>query len=314
MRLDDVHPDLRDMARRAPRVDVGNAAMRVLARFGARHLVPAARAPGVTTRDLRAGSLRLRVHSPGTHTGGALLWIHGGGMVIGAPRQDDRLCARMAAQLGITVVAPQYRLAPEHPFPAPQEDCLAAWTWLQAHAAELGVDPARVAVGGASAGGGLAASVVNAVHDAARGRSRGTEPVAQLLIYPMLDDRTATRTDLDALDHPVWNNAANRVGWTALLLGTSRPGDDTVPAAAAPARREDLRGLPPTWIGVGDIDLFHDEDVAYARRLKAAGVPVVLDVVPGAPHGFDTLGVDAEVAARFTERALAWLRDAVAPR
>lgn len=313
MRLDDVHPELRDMARRGPRVDVGNAALRKLARFGARHLVPAARVRGVTTKEVRAGRLRLRVHSPEARTGGALLWIHGGGMVIGAPRQDDRVCARIAAQLGLVVVAPRYRLAPEHPFPLPHQDCLAAWTWLQSHAGELGVDPHRVAVGGASAGAGLAASVVNAVHDAARGKG-GIQPAAQLLIYPMLDDRTATRVELDAIDHPVWNNAANRVGWTALLLGTARPGDDEVPAAAAPARRADLSGLPPTWIGVGDIDLFYGEDVAYARRLEAAGVPVVLDVVPGAPHGFDTLGVDAPVSAAFMERALWWLREQLAAR
>ncbi|MER7797761.1 alpha/beta hydrolase [Microbacterium sp. NPDC096154] len=313
MDLDRVHPELRRMARRAPRMNVQSTISRRVARLATRRLLPAAKVPGVAIRDVVDGAARLRLYTPDRPSGAAMVWVHGGGMVIGGPRQDDRLCAETAAELGVVVASVDYRMAPEHPFPLPQQDCLAVWTWLQAHAAPLGVDPTRVAVAGASAGGGLAASAVNALRDAAaKGASRLVEPAAQWLLYPMLDDRTAARIDLDAVDHFVWNNAANRFGWTALLLGTARPGDDAVPAAAAPARRTHLAGLPPTWIGVGDIDLFHDEDVAYAERLNEAGVAVTLDVVPGAPHGFETLGAEAAVVREFVARGRAWLADALA--
>ncbi|WP_344779117.1 alpha/beta hydrolase [Microbacterium marinilacus] len=306
MDLERVHPQLRRMARRAPRMNVESGIARGLARFATRRLMRPARVPGVTVRDVVDGDARLRLYTPQEPSGSGLVWIHGGGMVIGAPRQDDRFCAETAAELGVVIASADYRMAPEHPFPAPQHDCLAVWTWLQRHAEELGVDPARVAVGGGSAGGGLAASIVAALHDAG-----GPRPAAQWLLYPMLDDRTAARRDLDAIDNFVWNNEANRFGWGALLLGTARPGDDAVPPAASPARRQDLAGLPPTWIGVGDIDLFHDEDVDHARRLEAAGVPVALAVLAGAPHGFETLGADTEVVREFVTRAREWLREAL---
>jgi len=307
MDLGRVHPELRRAVRRLPRVNVASGVSRVFARFATRRLLRPARVPGVTIRDVRDGAARLRLYLPERAAGGALVWIHGGGMVMGAPRQDDRLCAETAADLGVVVASADYRMAPEHPFPLPQQDCLAVWSWLLAHARELGVDPGRIAVGGASAGAGLAAALCNALRDAG-----GPQPAAQWLLYPMLDDRTAARRELDALEHFVWDNASNRVGWTALLLGTGRPGDDGIPAAAAPARRADLRGLPPAWIGVGDIDLFHDEDADYARRLGAAGVPVTLDVVPGAPHGFESIAADAPVVRAALARARAWLRDALA--
>lgn len=303
MDLARVHPELRRAARHAPHVNLESALSRRVARLVTRRLLPAARVPGVAIRDVVDAGARLRLYSPASASGAALIWIHGGGMVLGGPRQDDRFCAETAAALGVVVASVDYRMAPEHPFPVPQQDCLAVWTWLQTHGPALGVDPARVAVGGASAGGGLAASVVGAVHDAG-----GVQPAAQWLLYPMLDDRTAADIELDAIDHPVWDNGANRFGWTALLLGTARPGDADVPAAAAPARRDALAGLPPTWICVGDVDLFHDEDVAYARRLEDAGVPVALDVLPGAPHGFQSLAAGAPVVRDAVARGREWLR------
>ena len=211
---------------------------------------------------------------------GALLWIHGGGYVLGHPATYHELCSRFAVDLGIVIVSVDYRLAPEHPFPAGLEDCYAALEWVHDHADELGVDQSRIAVGGDSAGGGLAASLAQLASD------RGGVPVCfQLLVYPMLDDRTALRTDHGGTGSFVWTPRSNAFGWSSYL--GHPPGDDEDRPYAAPARREDLTGLPPAWIGVGDLDLFHDEDLEYAERLHAAGVPCQVDVVPGMYHGAD---------------------------
>lgn len=302
MDMERVHPQLRAMAAKAPKIDVGNPLLRVIARFVSRHLLPAANLPGVTVRNVTEHGVRVRRYTPQEPSGAGLIWVHGGGMVIGGPRQDDRFCAETAAITGATVISVDYRMAPEHPYPAPQDDVRAAWQWAQQHAADLGLDPGRIALGGGSAGAGIAASVVNALHDAG-----GMQPVAQWLLYPMLDDRTAARTELDVLEHYVWDNRANRIGWSALLRGIAEPGTDAVPAGAAPARRLDLSGLPPTWVGVGDIDLFHDEDVAYADRLRSAGVEVALEVIPGAPHGFESLAPEAPVVHDLIAGARDWL-------
>ncbi len=228
----------------------------------------------------------------------ALLWIHGGGYVIGHAAQDDELCRRFARELGATVASVDYRLAPEHPYPASLEDCYSALKWL---AALPSVDPARVAIGGASAGGGLAAAL------ALLARDRAEVPlVAQLLVYPMLDDRTVDRKDLDNPGHRLWNQSSNRFGWDAYLGGADRN-------EAVPARREDLSGLPPAWIGVGSLDLFHDEDLVYAERLRAAGVPCEVEVVEGAFHGFDGILPKAEVSQGFFRSECALLRQAFAP-
>lgn len=221
---------------------------------------------------------------------GALVWIHGGGHLVGDPDMDHALCGRFVLEAGVKVVSVDYRLAPEDPFPADLDDCHAALSWLQENAAELGVDPARIGVGGASAGGGLAAATVFRAHDQG-------QPVAfQLLEYPMLDDRTGTGRD--GRGRFVWNARMNRRAWAA-YLGDA---DEAVLAEAAPARRRDLSGLPPTWIGVGDQDLFHDEDVSYAGRLRAAGVPCTLHVEPGMYHGADANAEDAPSMRAFRSR------------
>jgi acetyl esterase/lipase len=302
--MDLVNPELRRAYRFVPDVPAGNRWLIKLAR-AAMPLVPAAKPPtGVTLEKVPVGhSEGVRVYTPeGGGSGAALLWIHGGGMIMGAASQDDARCFDVAHQLDIVVVSAEYRLAPEHPFPAPLDDCLDAWTWLQDHATELGLDPQRVAVGGQSAGGGLAASLVQRLHDTAPVR-----PVAQWLFCPMLDDRTAADRRLDDVKHRLWTNRANRAGWGA-YLGVS-PGAPAVPDYSVPARRADLRGLAPAWIGTGDIELFYAENRAYADALCAAGVEVELDVVPGAPHAFETLAGGTTVARAYLDRSSTWLRD-----
>lgn len=249
-----------------------------------------------------ANSVSVRVWRPRSRTdpSPALLWIHGGGMVMGSAAQDNRFCRRLSEKLNIFVSSVEYRLAPEHPFPAPLEDCYQALVWL---AAQPDIDPARIAIGGASSGGGLAAAL------ALLAKERGpVRPVAQLLAYPMLDDRTIDRTDVDRRHLRMWNQRSNRFGWEAYLGAAGR---DHVSPLAAPSRSDDLSGLPPAWIGVGTNDLFHDEDVAYAQELDAAGVPCELNVVPGAYHGFNLIESKTEVARAFTRAQTAFLQSAL---
>jgi acetyl esterase/lipase len=252
---------------------------------------------GVEALTLGSG-VRLRLHRPVgvEQPGPALVWIHGGGYVIGTAQQDDALCRRFVRELGVTVAAVDYRLAPEHPYPAPLEDCYSALTWLAGLPA---VDPARVAIGGASAGGGLAAAL------ALLARDRGeVAPTLQLLAYPMLDDRSGAGPENP--NYRLWGPKSNRFGWAAYLGNAD-------PQIAVPARHDNLSGLPPAWIGVGTHDLFHDEDVAYAERLTAAGVPCQVKVVDGAFHGFDQVVPKAAVSQSFFASQCASLRSALAP-
>jgi acetyl esterase/lipase len=248
------------------------------------------------------GPLPYRVFRPVEAKGPlpALLWIHGGGLVLGTPQQDDAANLQLARELGITVFAASYRLAPEHPAPAALDDLVAGFRDLVARADDLGIDPARIAVGGASAGGGLAAALALRLRD-----EGGVQPVFQLLVYPMLDDRTPPDSAIDRRHMRIWSPESNRWAWKSYLGADAATLADEV----VPARRTDLAGLPPAWIGVGTLDLFHDEDVAYADRLRAAGVPVELHVVPGAFHGFDAVFGKAPVTVDFRRR---WAR-ALAP-
>jgi acetyl esterase/lipase len=297
--LERVDPALRPALRRTPVLDIENRLVLALLGGPVSRLVPGRRVEGVERRTIRDGDVRVRLYTPADPTGSALLWIHGGGLVVGSARMDDRLCGETARQLGVTIVSVDYRLAPKHPYPAALDDCLAAWAWLAAHAGELGVDPDRVAVGGQSAGGGLAACLVQRLHD------DGAAVAAQWLFCPMLDDRTAAERAHDATGHHIWNNRSNLVGWRSYL--GEAPGAASVPPYAVAARREDLSGLPPTWIYTSDIELFHDEDVAYARRLEAAGVEVTLEVVRAAPHGFEAWATDTPLAQALFANARDWL-------
>lgn len=294
--LTDFHPELRTAARRLPRAAIRPGVLPVVRRL--ERLQKYRRAPEVEVLTTSDG-IGIRLHRPlgVTEPGPALLWIHGGGYVIGSAAQDDRMCGRLARELGITIAATEYRLAPENPYPAALEDCYQALQWLTRLPA---VDPTRIAIGGASAGGGLAAALAFAARD--RGE---ISPVAQLLVYPMLDDRSAHHTHLDSVESRLWNRRSNQFGWSAYLRGAD-------PAVAVPARRTDLAGLPPAWIGVGTLDLFHDEDVAYAERLRSAGVPCELEVVEGAFHGFDQIVAKSLVSQDFFAKQAANLRAAFA--
>jgi acetyl esterase/lipase len=199
---------------------------------------------------------------------------------MGSPDAEDFMVKSIVSATGCAVVSVDYRLAPETPYPGSVEDCYAALKWLFTHAEDLGIDPKRIAVGGSSAGGGLAAALALLTRD------RGEVPlVFQLLLAPMLDDRTCTSTE----PHPytgefIWTPEANCFGWTSLL--GQKPGGPDVSPYAATARAEHLEGLPATFINVGALDLFLEEDMEYARRLVRAGVSTELHVYPGAYHGF----------------------------
>jgi acetyl esterase/lipase len=241
----------------------------------------------------------VRLHRPPGDVGPApaMLWIHGGGYVAGNPKQDDQACGQFSRTLGITVAAPSYRHAPEHPYPAALQDLYAAVRWLVSLPS---VDSRRVAIGGESAGGGLAAALAFMVRD--RGE---ISPVLQLLSYPTLDDRTVSNPAV-ARNYRLLNERGNRFGWASYLGGAD-------PDVAVPARRTDLAGLPAAWIGVGTVDLLYEEAVAYAERLRSASVPCHLEVVQGAFHSFDRVHARAPVSRAYFDSQCEALRAALKP-
>ncbi len=232
-----------------------------------------------------------------------ILHIHGGGYVMGSAEMSDLANRRLVLDVNCAVFSVDYRLAPETPHPGPVEDCYAALKWLHENASALQVDRTRIAVKGESAGGGLAAALALLTRD--RGEVR---LACQHLIYPMIDDRTGADDATDAhrfVGEYVWTARHNRFGWEC-LLGT-KPGVTGISPYAAAARAEDLSGLPPSFIAVGALDLFLEEDIDYARRLTRAGVPTELHVYPGAFHGFDAapqIARTAIAAARDSRDAL----------
>lgn len=234
----------------------------------------------------------------------AIVYTHGGGFVAGSAKDYIGTAQQLAKMLDCLVVLPEYRLAPETTYAGSIEDNYAALKWTHTNAGALGIDPARIAVMGESAGGGHAALLAIAARD------RGEVPVCfQCLVYPMLDDRTgSSRTVPWQQGKFIWTPASNRFGWHSFL--GIRPGGATVPGGAVPARLANLAGLPPAWIGIGSIDLFVEEDIEYARRLNDANVPAQLVVVPGAFHGFDTVVPTAKITQWFTASKLDALRRA----
>ncbi len=300
--LDRINPELRPVLDMLPHdmldlTDIPAARIKLAALFGA---ISAPPVEGVTSEDRHvpghAGDpdVMVRIYQPVDRpaTLPGLFWIHGGGYVLGDIEGDDALLQKWTKSLNCVIVAVDYRLAPEHTFPAPMEDCYAGLKWFSQNAASLGVNPKRVAIGGASAGGGLTAGLALLVRD------RGEIDVCfQLPIYPMIDDRNITPASHAVTEPRVWHRKANLVGWQA-YLGREPGGEDVSPYAAA-TRATDLAGLPPAFIPVGQLDLFLDEDIEYAQRLMQAGVPTELNVYAGAFHGFDIFNPAAEVSQRF---------------
>lgn len=250
-----------------------------------------------------APDITLHIYRPSDAAGPlpAIYHIHGGGYVMGAASELEFFHRPLVATLGCVLVSVDYRLAPETVFPGAIEDCYAGLAYVFANAADLGIDAGRIGVMGESAGGGLAAAL------ALLARDRGEYALAfQHLTYPMIDDRTCTAEPHPVAGQYIWHPANNRFGWQALL--GHEPGQDGVSPYAAAARADDLSGLPPTYIATGALDLFVDEDIAYAQRLIRAGVPVELHVYPGGFHGFDIMAGAAVAQQANTDRIAALTR------
>lgn len=242
----------------------------------------------------------LRIHRPTVVNGsmGAMVWMHSGGLVLGNAVSDDLRFDHWCAKHQMIAVSVEYRLAPEHRYPAAIEDCYAGLAWVGANADELGVDLSRLGVGGQSAGAGLAAAL------ALLARDRGGPSVSsQLLYYPMLDDRQITPSS--RWEAPIWPPASNTFGWSA-YLGDAHRGPD-VAAYAAAARAVDLSGLPSALICVGALDGFVDENIHYAQRLNGAGVEVELHVYPGMPHAFESLLPDSPAGRSCSAAVSGWI-------
>jgi len=302
MDISQAHPDIRGPLRWIPAIPYHLPVVRVLVRTLA-NMYPGFKGDeNINIRWVQHGESASKIYQPvAPLSDGALLWIHGGGYIIGHADNDDRRCRQIVKDLGITVVSAHYRLAPANPFPAPLDDCAASWQWLQGHASELGVNAQRVIVAGESAGGGLAAALVQRLHD-----EGGPQPPAQILLSPMLDDRTALRGELTRENHFIWNNRNNRGGWQCYL--GQEPGLPDVPPYSVPARRESLAGLPPAWLSVGTIDVVVDESVAYVEKLKAHGVACEFLLTEGGPHAFESFWPNAPISKSHWEALSAFLK------
>ncbi len=230
-----------------------------------------------------------------------LYFIHSGGLVSGTRYSDELQLLSMAMDLGAVAVSVEYRLAPEHPYPAAIDDCLSGFDWVTGHADEIGIDPGKIILIGESAGGGLAAALSFRIRD--RG---GPAPLGQLLATPMLDDRNASPSVFQMDGVGCWDKVSNETGWRA-LLGDSQGGPDT-PPDASPARATDLAGLPATFIDVGSSEIFRDECVDFASRLWLAGVQTELHVWPGGCHIYYSVAPDADISLATYGTRLSWIR------
>jgi acetyl esterase len=255
---------------------------------------PVKRPPTVIQVPGLAGNPMVEVrihHAPSQMPERVILHIHGGGMVKGSAGALDGRMVFLAELLAATIVSVNYRKAPETPFPGPLHDCVAVWNWMVAQAPNWGMPASTCIITGDSSGGGLAAATTLYLRD-----TGGPMPAGQVLVYPMLDYQTGAGASAGKDQRLGWNSGNNQFGWRALL------GDQPVPTGNelghfSPAHAPSLKGLPPTWIGVGTIDLFLAEDVAFAAKLAGEGCDVTLCTYKGAPHGFQT--IDSRLSRRF---------------
>jgi acetyl esterase/lipase len=235
-------------------------------------------------------NLLVKIYEPKAKKGKlpAMLFIQGGGMVFGYLAMSDRICIQFAEGANCIVVSVDYRLAPEHPYPTPLEDCYSALVWMSKEADALGIDSTKIATAGQSAGGGLCAGLSLLARD-----RKGPSICFQMPLYPMLDNRSITSSSKAITDERVWNVSKNKFGWDSYLGGTA---DKDVSIYASPARAKDLRGLPPTYMMVGELDLFRDEDINYVRGLLEAEVPTEFHIYPGCFHAFDLFLPDTNIS------------------
>jgi acetyl esterase/lipase len=309
-------PELAEIARVAPTIDIRDVAAArngmaaIAAQLAAQAAAPKEDRVRLEDRKIAgpvgAPPIPVRIYQPrsGSRPRALLVYLHGGAFCVGNLETEHARCLQICGDLGCSVVSVDYRLAPENPFPAGVEDCYAALVWAASHAAELGADPSRVAIGGGSAGGGLAAAV------ALMARDRGAPRLAfQLLIYPVLDDRLATPSMRAFTDTPIWDRANSVHMWRHYLGASSEASP-----YAAPARAADLSGLAPAYVMTAEFDPLRDEGIEYAMRLMQAGVPTELHNYPGAFHGFDIVGAATRIARAAVEEQIAVLRRAFESR
>jgi len=304
-------PELAAAIEMLPNVDITDI-VKARAEFEElRAQLPAADTTGLTITDLTvpapggAPDIPLRIYVPDRPSGPVGIYdVHGGGFVLGSIQMMHAGNAALARETGAVVVSVDYRLAPEHPYPAGLEDCYTGLVWFAEHAAEYGVDPDRIAIHGISAGGGLCAGL------ALLARDRGGPSIAfQYLGVPEVDDRLDTPSMRRFTDTPMWNQPKAVISWDA-YLGAGVPGSPDVPVYAAPARATDLAGLPPAFVSAMEFDPLRDESIGYALALQAAGVQVELHVYPGTFHG-SGLVEHAAVTKREKEEAVTVLRKAL---
>ena len=303
-----LHPELQVMAEASIITEINDENLQ-----GIRETLDGLRPPledeksyNVTRKEIfipqdNAPDVRCLLYIPDDRTeasGPGYLHIHGGGYIIGSPEGSDTQNLLLAYEIGAVIISVDYRLAPEHPIPAPLDDCYAALGWFHENSEELGIDRARIGIGGESAGGGLAAAL------AIKARDEGKYQICwQSLTYPMLDDRTGDdKNPGDPLvGEFVWTREFNQYAWNSYLADAKRE------APQAPGRLEDFKGLPPTWMFTASLDLFRDENIDYAQRLMSAGVSCDLVVYPGACHAFQQIET-SELTQRFREDFTAALR------
>ncbi|GAA1660320.1 alpha/beta hydrolase [Fodinicola feengrottensis] len=309
-------PELRPWVEMLPKIDIANLDLAALRSGGIPQLFTQHTYEPTQPLEIRnltipgpdgGPDVPVRVYAPAEHGGDlpGLVYIHGGGFILGSLDQVDPLGQRLADQLSMVVVSVDYRLAPENRFPAGLEDCYAALLWTAAKAADLGIDPTRLGVGGDSAGGGLAAAT------ALLARDRGGPAIkAQILGVPELDDRLTTPSMVAYTDTPLWNRPNATASWRFYLPEEVEPGGDAVSEYAAPARAKDLSGLPPAYVSVCEFDPLRDEGMIYAQRLVQAGVATELHLYPGTFHGSGMI-VDATISKRMAADTIEYYRRAL---